>query len=447
MFRRLLIANRGEVVSRIIRSARAMGVTPVAVYSTADKDAPYLREVESVCLGPAAAARSYLDAEALVQAARQQACSALHPGWGFLSEQAGFAALCEQHGISFVGPPPAILDLMGGKTPAKRRMGELGLAGVPGSDGPIAPEHALREAERIGFPVMIKAESGGGGRGLRICRAASDVQEAVAAAAREAAAAFADPTLYLERYIEGGRHIEVQVLVDRWGQAVTLGERECSVQRKHQKLIEESPSPALDHQTRADLETRVARACSALGYRGAGTVELLRAQDGALYFIEMNARLQVEHPVSELLTGVDLVAWQLRIAAGQRIDPDLGQQRSGHALECRINAEDPDQGFKPSPGKITRLCLPVGDGIRVDTHIVEGYEIPPFYDSLIAKVIVHAANRELAIEKMLGALANFEVEGVATTIRFHEKVLRSAAFRSGVYDTRLVEQLQASESS
>jgi acetyl-CoA carboxylase, biotin carboxylase subunit len=442
MFRKILIANRGEVVERVRRTAQEMGIETVVVYSTADQNIPYVQNSPAVCIGPARSSESYLNGPAIVQAARQSACSAIHPGWGFLSEKSSFAALCEHHGITFIGPPPGVLDLMGQKTPAKLRMAELGLYGVPGSDGLLASaEEAGAVAKKVGFPVILKAESGGGGRGMRICRHPDEVLDAAMEASREAAAAFSDPRLYLERYVERGRHIEVQVLVDRYGQAVTLGERECSVQRKHQKLIEESPSPALDALDRADIEARVAAACTALAYRGAGTVEFLREPGGQLFFMEMNTRLQVEHPVTEMITGVDLVREQLRIAAGHKLDPGLGRERHGHAIECRINAEDPSADFKPSPGIVTRLVLPSGPGIRVDTHICQGYEVPPYYDSLIAKVIVHDESREGAIDKMIGALDQLQVDGIKTTKEFQKELLQSEAFRSGDYDTGLVTKM------
>jgi len=444
MFRKLLIANRGELVTRVARTARRLGIEPVVVHSTADAGATYVMDSESVCIGPAAAKDSYLDAEVLVAAARQRHCSAVHPGWGFLAESPLFAALCEQHGLSFVGPTAGVLDLMGRKTPAKRCMAELGLAGVPGSDGVLAsPEAALKAAEELGYPVMLKADSGGGGRGMRICRDADELQRFAIEAAREAAAAFSDPNLYLERYIENGRHIEVQVMVDRFGQAVTFGERECSVQRKHQKLIEESPSPALSGAQRVAIEERVARACSKLGYRGAGTVEMLLDSSGTLHFIEMNTRLQVEHPVTEEVCGVDLVELQLRVAAGARLDPGLGKSRGGHAIECRINAEDPAEDFRPTPGRITRWVLPEGDGIRVDTYMAEGADVPPFYDSLLAKVIAWGEDRATALGRMKEALTAFQIEGVKTTIPFHLEVLADEAFVSGDYHTGLVTRLRA----
>lgn len=444
MFRKLLIANRGEVVARIARTARRLGIEPVVVHSTADAEASYVRDNEAVCIGPAPSGKSYLRAETLIEAARQRRCAAIHPGWGFLSEKSEFAALCEQHGITFVGPSPELMDLMGVKTPAKRRMGELGVPGVPGSPGILRTvAEAVEEARRVGYPVMVKAESGGGGRGMRVCRDEAELRQAAVEAAREAEAAFSDPSLYLERYIAAGRHIEIQVMVDRWGTAVTLGERECSVQRKHQKLIEEAPSPALTAEQRAEVEERVAKACAALGYRGAGTVEFLLDEHGELWFIEMNTRLQVEHPVTEMITGVDLVEEQLKVAAGARISPELGKERRGHAIECRINAEDPEHDFKPCPGTISGLSLPSGEGVRVETHVEEGYTVPPFYDSMIAKLICHGDTREQAIARSIAALESFKVEGLKTTIPFHLRVLRDPRFVSGDYDTTLVAKLAA----
>lgn len=446
MFRKILIANRGELTQRVLTTARKLGLEAVTVHSTADRSAAYVADTESVCVGPAASADSYLNAENLIQAARQTQCAALHPGWGFLAENSAFAALCEQHGICFIGPSPEIMDLMGRKTPAIRRMTELGLKAVPGLAEPLTEvQDVVKAASEVGFPVMLKADSGGGGRGMRICRNASEVEAAAAEASREAAAAFSNPALYVERYVERGRHIEVQVMVDRFGQAVTLGERECSVQRKHQKLIEEAPSPGVSAENRQAIEDRVAAACSMLGYEGAGTVEFLMDESGELFFIEMNTRLQVEHPVTEMITGLDLVEQQLRVAAGHRISADLGRERQGHAIECRINAEDPELDFRPCPGQITTLKWPDGEGVRVDTHVIEGYRIPPFYDSLIAKLIVHADTREQAIELMISALENTVIEGVKTTIPFHLRVLRSEAFRSGHYHTGLVADLTADQ--
>ena len=441
MFHRLLIANRGEVAVRFARSARVLSIAPVGIASRADLGASWLRGMdEVVCVGEAAPRESYLRADRIVQAAVQTGCSALHPGWGFLAENPRFAALCEQHGVTFVGPPPGVMRLMGLKTPAKRAMRAAGLPVIPGSDGPLEDvDGALAAAGAIGYPVILKAEAGGGGRGMRRCRDARELRDAFASASAEAQAAFGDGRLYLERYVAGGRHIEVQVLADRFGNAVHLFERECSIQRNHQKLIEESPSPALPAAERAPIGAAAARAAAAIGYAGAGTIEMLRDADGRMFFMEMNARLQVEHPVSESLTGVDIVKEQLRIAANERLG--LAQDRiatRGHAIECRINAEDPAQGFRPSPGRIETFAIPADQGpgtVRIDTHVAAGDEMTPHYDSLVAKVIAHAATREKAIETMLRALASARIEGIATTIPLHLEVLVSEEFRSGRYDT------------
>jgi len=424
---------------RVARACDQLGITPVFAASEADREAPYLRGREVVALGPSRAAHSYLDVERVVQAAVQAHATALHPGWGFLSENPLLATLCAQHGVTFIGPPPQVTALMGSKTRAKAAMRAAGLDVIPGSDGVLASaEDARQVAARVGFPVLFKAENGGGGRGMRIARAAEEVDTAYAEAQAEARAAFGGDRVYLEKLVEGGRHIEVQVFADKYGRAVHLGERDCTVQRNHQKLIEESPSPAIGPDQRAQTCNAAARAAAAVGYVGAGTMELLLDGD-VLRFMEMNCRLQVEHTVSEERTGVDLVVAQIQIAAGRPLawrQADLALD--GHVIECRINAEDPTRGFQPAPGTITAWQPPTGDGVRVDTHVTAGYVVPPFYDSLLAKVIVRAPDRAAAIGKMLAALAAFEVAGVPTTIPMHRAILDSAAFRDNRYDTRSI---------
>ncbi len=439
-FRRLFVANRGEVAVRVARTCEALGIAPVLAVSAADAKASYVRGREHVCIGPARAADSYLDPVRVVEAARQSACSALHPGWGFLSERPILPALCRQHGIAFVGPSPEVMALMGSKTPAKRAMAAAGLALIPGSDGPLASAAEARAvAEAVGYPVLLKAESGGGGKGMRIVRAPERIEAAFEDATAEARAAFSDPRVYLERLVEGGRHVEIQILADKYGNVVHLGERDCTVQRNHQKLIEESPCPVLSDEERARTLAAAARAAASIGYEGAGTLEFLLDADGTLRFMEMNTRLQVEHCVTEMRTGLDLVAEQIRIAAGAPLAFGQDDVRlSGHALECRINAEDPLDDFRPSPGRITRFRPPEGEGIRVDTHVAEGDVVPPHYDSLIAKLVVWGPTREAAIERALAALDAFEIEGVATTIPLHRAVLASEAFRTNAYDTRTI---------
>jgi acetyl-CoA carboxylase biotin carboxylase subunit len=438
MFHRLFVANRGEVAVRIARACDALGITPVLGVSEADADAPYTRGRETVRLGPARAAQSYLDPVRVVQAAKQARCTALHPGWGFLSENPAFAALCQAHGVTFVGPPARAMDLMGRKTPAKRAMAAAGLSLIPGSDCVLRdPDEARAVADRVGYPVLLKAESGGGGRGMRLARNAGEVADAYADAQAEAHGAFGDGRLYLERLVEGGRHVEIQVLADAYGNAVHLGERDCTVQRSHQKLIEESPSPVLDDAERARTLDAAVRATKSIGYVGAGTMEFLLDESGTLRFMEMNTRLQVEHPVSEVRSGVDLVVEQIRIAANAPLSfrqEDIALR--GHALECRINAEDPAQGFKPSPGLITRWEVPANGEVRVETHVEAGYEVPPFYDSLICKLVTRGETREEACDRMITALEGLVCEGVATTVPMHLAILRSPAFRNHDYTTR-----------
>jgi acetyl-CoA carboxylase biotin carboxylase subunit len=441
LFHRLLVANRGEVAARVARTCDQLGITPVFAVSEADREAPYTRGRETVLLGPARAAQSYLDPVRVVEAAVQARCSALHPGWGFLAESPLLASLCRQHGVTFIGPPPDVMLLMGKKTPARRAMAAAGLPLIPGSDGVLAgPDQARALADQIGYPVLLKAESGGGGRGMRITRSAHEVASAWAEASAEASAAFGDGRLYLERLIEGGRHIEIQVMADRYGAAVHLGERDCTVQRNHQKLIEESPAPFLDPAERERALAAAVAAVSRIGYVGAGTVELLLDPRGTLRFMEMNARLQVEHPVSEMRSGVDLVAEQIHVAAGHPLR--LRQEAihlDGHAIECRINAEDPFADFRPAPGTITRWQPPpTSPELRVDTHVETGYVVPPHYDSLLCKLIARGADRPAAIARMIAALEALVCEGVPTTTAMHLAILRSADLASGRYDTRTI---------
>ena len=441
MFRRILIANRGEIALRIARACRELGVKTVTVYSEADRDAPWLDESdERVCVGPARADASYLNADAILQAAEQHDCQAIHPGYGFLAENAVFAARCEQQGITFIGPGALSIGRMGDKVEAKRSMAAAGLPTIPGSDGALgSADEAVRLAERIGYPVLLKASAGGGGRGMRRCEDDSGVMRAYDEAAFEAASAFGNPELYLEKLIEGGRHIEIQVLADGYGSAIHLGERECSIQRSHQKLIEESPSPVIDVRTRTNLGRKAAKAAAQVGYRNAGTVEFLRSPDGELWFMEMNTRLQVEHPVTEMVTGVDLVIEQLRVAARHRLrHRQADVQLTGHAIEFRINAEDPDAGFRPDPGEIGGLTVGrsarSGASVRWDSAAREGYRVAPHYDSMIGKLIVHASDRPAAVEAARDVLDSMRIEGVRTTLELHRRIVRDAVFERGEYD-------------
>jgi acetyl-CoA carboxylase biotin carboxylase subunit len=441
VFGRILIANRGEIALRVLRACRGLGVESVLAYSEADRKAPWIDEADqAICVGPAAASASYLNQAAMLQAAEQTDCHALHPGYGFLAENASFAARCEQQGLVFVGPTPRTIRRMGDKVEAKRTMAQEGLITIPGSDGIVADaEQAGSVGQRIGFPVLLKACAGGGGKGMRLCSAAKHLGQAFTEASAEAGSAFGDSSLYVEKVIEGGRHVEFQVLADTYGAVVHLGERECSIQRQHQKLVEESPSPVVEARERQDLGCRVVRAMQAIGYRNAGTVEFLRAPDGQFYFMEMNTRLQVEHPVTEQLTGVDIVVEQLKIAANQRLGLDQEQVRfDGHVIELRVNAEDPQRGFRPDPGTIEVYQPPCveGDGfsVRWDSAIRQGYRIPPHYDSLIGKLIVRGDNRALALEGARRALSSMRIDGVRTTIELHLRLLQDPEFCAGQYD-------------
>jgi acetyl-CoA carboxylase biotin carboxylase subunit len=443
VFSRVLVANRGEIAVRIVRALHELGIEAVAVFSTADRDALHVELAdESVCIGPPSAAESYLKIPSVVAAAVTSGCEAVHPGYGFLAENPAFVRACEDNDLVFIGPPADVMERMGDKVRAKEELGAAGVPLVPGTDGNASYEDVRRAASEIGFPVLVKAAAGGGGKGMRLVQGEGELERAYAAASAEAVAAFGDGTLYLEKALVPARHVEVQVLCDSAGGILTLGERECSVQRRHQKLIEESPSPALDATAREEMEAAVERACAAIGYRNAGTFEFLLGPDGSFHFIEVNCRLQVEHPVSELVTGIDIVREQVRVAAGEPLELTGRAPRRGHALEVRINAEDPSRGFVPSPGVVTRFRPPLGPGTRVDTAIREGGEIPPFYDSMVAKLIVWDETRDRALDRARRALSELEVEGVATTRELVLEVLDSREFRSGEYSTSTLAELE-----
>ena len=445
MFDRVLVANRGEIAVRVIRALHEAGSEAVAIYSTADRDALHVELADhAVCIGPPPASESYLRIPNVIAAAETTGCEAVHPGYGFLAENPAFAAACEENDLVFVGPGPVVMEQMGDKISAKRAMDAAGVPTVPGT-GEAQSLSDLREAAaEIGYPVLLKAAAGGGGKGMRLVVTPDELAGAYRTAANEAEAAFGDATLYLEKALVPARHVEIQVLCDVHGNVLTLGERECSIQRRHQKLIEESPSAALTPDTREEMEAAAERACRAVGYLNAGTFEFLLGADGSFYFIELNARLQVEHPVTELCTGVDLVREQLRIAAGERLLLTGRAPRRGHAIELRINAEDPARDFMPSPGLITRFRPPLGPGVRLDTAIGDGTAVTPYYDSLIAKLSVWAEDRPTAIARGLRALGELEVEGVPTTRELAIEVLRSDPFASGDYSTStLPEQMLA----
>ena len=442
MFEKVLIANRGEIALRIHRACREMGIHTVAVHSTADEDAMHVRLAdESVCIGPPQPAQSYLNVPAILSAASITGADAIHPGVGFLSENADFAAMVEEHGFVFVGPAPEHIRLMGDKVVAKRAISSLGLPVVPGGENPLEDDgEAMTAAQEIGYPLLVKAAAGGGGRGMKVVRAAEALTTALRLARQEAKAAFGDDRVYLERYFDRPRHIEVQILADNFGEVVVLGERDCSMQRRHQKLIEEALSPALNREQRDHLTKVVAEAMGKLGYRSVGTLEFLY-QDGEFFFIEMNTRLQVEHPISEAITGIDLVREQLRVAAGLPSSIKQKQvQFSGHAIECRINAEDP-QTFVPSPGTVTEYHAPGGLGVRVDSGLYTGYRVSPYYDSLVAKLIVHGQTRNECLMRLRRALEEFVIEGIKTTIPLHQRLIAENDFIDGVYDIHWLERL------
>ena len=448
MFSRALVANRGEVAVRVIRALHELGCEAVAVYSTADADAMFVRMADQALrIGPPAAAQSYLKIPSLIAAATTTGCEAVHPGWGFLAENPAFARACEENDLVFVGPTPDVMARMGDKAKAKHELRAAGVPLVPGTDGTATIEQARAAADELGFPVLLKAAAGGGGKGMRLVESQDELEDAFGSAAAEALAAFGDPALYVEKVIKPARHVEIQVLADSHGGVLTLGERECSIQRRHQKLIEESPSPALDASSREEMEAAAERAVRTIGYRNAGTFEFLVGVDGSFHFIELNARLQVEHPISELCTGIDIVHEQLRVAAGEPLSATGRAPRRGHAIEIRINAEDPRRNFTPAPGVISRFRPPLGPGVRVDTAVEDGSVVPPYYDSLIAKVIVWDANRPAAIARAQRALGELQVDGVPTTREAALEVLATDAFASGEYSTAFLEDLYAEVAS
>jgi acetyl-CoA carboxylase biotin carboxylase subunit len=443
MFQRILVANRGEIALRVIRACRDLGVEVVAVYSEADRGAPYLALADDrICIGPAAAAGSYLNIPRIISAAEIANVQAIHPGYGFLSENAHFAEVCRSCRIEFIGPPHEAMRKLGNKNEARKLAQRAGVTVVPGSDGLIEnDEQALRVAQAMGYPVLIKAAAGGGGRGMRVARNNVSLQTGLSQARQEAEKAFKDGSVYIEKYIEQPRHVEVQILADRHGNTVHLWERDCSLQRRHQKLVEESPAPNLPHGVRQAICAAAVRLVREAGYSSAGTCEFLVDADHRFYFIEVNARIQVEHPVTELVTGIDLVREQIRIAAGEPLSFTQEQVRhEGVAMECRINAEDPAADFRPSPGPVTRWQPPGGPGVRLDTHVVQGYTVPPNYDSLMAKLLVHQPTRAEALACMRRALSEFAVEGVKTTIPLHREIFNHSAFIEGQVDTTFIER-------
>jgi len=448
MFSKILIANRGEIAVRIIRACREMGIRTVAVYSEADAESLHVRFAdEAVCIGPAPSAASYRNIPALISAAEITDVEAIHPGYGFLAENAHFAEICESCKIVFIGPGPEAIRLMGDKIEAKKVMGKAGVPLIPGSSAVVAgKEEALKVAKQIRYPVIIKAAAGGGGKGMRVAHNDVRLISAFMTAQAEAEAAFGVPDVYIEKYIEKPRHVEIQIIADSHGHVVSLGERDCSIQRRHQKLIEESPSPVVDAKLRKRMGEMAVRGAKAVNYTSLGTIECLVDTSGNFYFMEMNTRVQVEHPVTEAVTGIDLIKEQIRIAAGEKISFTQEEVHwSGHAIECRINAEDPDSDFMPCPGQVTMYHAPGGPNVRVDSHLYTGYRVPPHYDSLLAKVITHGRNRQEAIRIMLRALEEMIVDPIKTTIPFHRKVLNDPAFVEGKYYTDFVEQMTGAQ--
>ncbi len=444
MFSRVLVANRGEIAVRVIRALHELGIEAVAIYSTADRDSLHVHMADhAICIGPPAASESYLRIPSVIAAGETTRCDAVHPGYGFLAENPAFARACVESDLVFVGPPADVMATMGDKISAKQAMRAAGVPTVPGTDGATDLAAARAAGEEIGWPVLLKATAGGGGKGMRLVQRPEDLDDAFGMASNEADAAFGNATMYLEKAVVPARHIEIQVLCDDHGNVLTLGERECSIQRRHQKLIEETPSPALQPEPREAMEDAAERACRAVGYRNAGTFEFLHGPDGSFYFIELNARLQVEHPVTELVTGIDIVREQLRIAAGERLSASGRAPRRGHAIEIRLNAEDPAHDFRPSPGRVTHFAAAQGPGVRIDSFVASGSVISPFYDSLIAKLIVWDEDRPAAIARAERALRETLIDGVPTTRDLALEVLGSEPFRSGAYSTSTLVELRA----
>jgi acetyl-CoA carboxylase biotin carboxylase subunit len=443
MFSRVLVANRGEIAVRVIRALHEVGAEAVAIYSTADRDALHVRMADhAVCIGPPPASESYLRIPSIVAAAETTGCEAVHPGYGFLAENPAFVEACVDNDLVFVGPPADVMAMMGDKIEAKRAMRRAEVPTVPGTEGATTLEAALEAATEMGYPILLKASAGGGGKGMRLVREESEIEDAYNTAASEAQAAFGDSTLYVEKAVTPARHVEIQVICDGHGNVLTLGERECSIQRRHQKLIEESPSPALTPEAREGMEAAAERACRAVGYRNAGTFEFLLGPDGSFYFIELNARLQVEHPVTEMCTGIDIVREQLRVAAGEALSVTGRAPRRGHAIEIRLNAEDPERDFMPAPGRIELFHPAQGPGVRVDTFLESGASIPPFYDSMVAKLVVWDSDRAAALARAERALRETHVAGIPTTRDLALEILASKPFRSGEYSTSTLEQLR-----
>lgn len=443
MFKKLLIANRGEIAVRIIRACREMGIETVAVYSEADKDALHVQLADqAICIGPAVATESYLNMERILSATVATGADAIHPGFGFLSENSKFVTMCQKCNITFIGPSAEVINKMGNKSEARSTMMAAGVPVVPGTKAPVFKwEEGKEIAKGIGYPVMVKASSGGGGKGMRIVQTAEEFEGNFNTAQRESEKAFGDNTMYIEKYIEKPRHIEVQILADKFGKVIHLGERDCSIQRRHQKMIEESPSIALNEQQRKQLGETAVLAAQAAGYENAGTIEFLLDKNGDFYFIEMNTRIQVEHPVTEMVTGTDLIKEQIKIAAGEPLTMEQEDIKvNGHAIECRINAENPDKNFMPSPGKIEELYLPGGNGVRIDTAIYNGYKVPANYDSMIVKIIVHDINREAAIRKMRSALGEVVIQGIHTNIDFQYEILNNDDYNTGNITTHFIEE-------
>ena len=442
MFRKVLVANRGEIALRVIRACRELGIQTVAVYSEADRESLHVRFADDdVCIGPAPARESYLRIPRIIAAAEITGADAIHPGYGFLAENAEFAETCAASNITFIGPTAEQIRVMGDKAEARKTMMGVGVPIVPGTPGPIEdPDDALVLAKEIGFPVIIKAAAGGGGKGMRVARDADEFLRSFGLARSEALSAFGSGDVYVEKYLTRPRHIEFQILGDSHGTVMHLGERDCSIQRRHQKLIEEAPSPAMTPALRQAMGDAAVRGAKAIDYVGAGTIEMLLDEDGSYYFMEMNTRIQVEHPVTEQLTGVDLVKEQIRVAAGEPLSTPVLPPLRGHVIECRINAEDPARGFQPSPGRIDVFHPPGGPGVRLDTHVYAGYTVPPFYDSLLAKLIVQGRDREEALRRMHMALESFIIEGVTTTAGFLARVMEHPQFRAGTFDTKFLER-------